>query len=183
MNLLTMWSLTEEPSFADVLPEEPLLDERACIDSQRLRNFLSLSRLAVDDSLSRRLNSASSHADCDSYFYNTVIPLWQLRLRILTFCAQYAESLKMGTIPPSKVDSSDSTLRSSEDEGPPLDPYAQQKSHMPPPRLACADTVAQWVMTERSVESILRTQDERILNDKCYYLDWLTRFRDVSSTR
>ncbi|CUM63451.1 uncharacterized protein PRCAT00001026001 [Priceomyces carsonii] len=147
-----------------------------CHSSSRIRAFLRLSRVATDDTIRQHLNEVKSTKDCDSYFQNTIIPQWEARSSLIGFCSDYvdhlrAESSHGNTILPDLINPDDYDLR--------LDPYAiKNKEDQIGAQFAQSNAIANWVQNEREVESIVREQTAEILNEKCYYKDWLKAFKD-----
>lgn len=144
-----------------------------CRDSQRLRGFLRLSRIATDDTIRTHLNEIK-RGDCDLYFQKTILDQWNARARLIEYCNTYAKTLRR-EISMDNQQSPEFDLR--------LDPYAQinHKNDIHQ-KYAQAETIENWVENEKSVELILREQSVKVLNEKCYYKDWLQEFNDASKT-
>lgn len=153
-----------------VTPTE-LLNVENCNDSTRIRTFLRLSRIATDDTIRQHLNGISAK-DCDKFFQTKVVPQWQARAEAIGYCSQYAKHLhdkavkvNEGQLDPQKFD-----LRTNpyalEDE---LNTINSEKS-----------SIEDWVNNELEVERIVCGQTINVLNNSCYYKNWLAEFKELS---
>ncbi|WPK25002.1 hypothetical protein PUMCH_002301 [Australozyma saopauloensis] len=141
-----------------------------CHSNSRIRAFLYVSRLASDDSLRVHLNETDAK-HCALYFESNVLPHWKARAQLLDFCfgeaAKLRKSVKVEEAATAKVD-----LR--------IDPYAvQDATERTLNRFAQCAAIENWVANEREVESIVLKHSLDVLNQKCYFHDWLRDFREA----
>lgn len=171
-----MWvpnSNTNGPVFSSSGESMPtdLLTEANCVDSSRIRAFLSISRLSTDDSINTHLDGITND-NCDKYFKQVMLPQWDMRNKVIGFCGDYASRLRK-EIHEEKKDTPQFDLR--------LDPYAlknhQQKIEE---KYQKVETIENWVTNEQSVESIIHERSVTVLNQKCYYKDWYKQFLEYS---
>lgn len=170
-----------------------LLTPENCYSSSRIRAFLRLSRIATDDTIRQHLNEIKSK-DCDSYFKNKIIPQWEARASIITYCSNFSKNLRDSTTQGKAIEVLNLQLpnQMSQDEKKPatadqfdlrLDPYAY-RSHQQKltSQFTKCDSIDFWIRNENSIESILKQQTVDVLNDKCYYKDWLDEFKEAYKT-
>lgn len=159
----------EEPRSEKVPPS--LFTPENCVSSSRIRAFLRLSRIATDDTIRQHLNEVN---DCDEYFRSKIVPQWQARAEIVAYCEAYAGKLRASTQRGQTVELGvyEFDLRT--------DPYAlrthQQKLAE---QYSQCDTIDNWIHNEQTVEEIIKKQTQKVLNDKCYYKDWINEFNEA----
>lgn len=174
------------PTPAHSVVPETLLTPENCLSSSRIRAFLRLSRIATDDTIRQHLND-KSNTDCQKYFDKKIIPQWNARTAAIMYCSNYATELRQKTLHALAVSeqpgaSSTPATTSSEPDGSfnlRLDPYALRnyteklKEHF----LTC-DLIDNWVQNENTIEGIVREGTVEVLNEKCFYRDWMKKFID-----
>ncbi|KAG5996348.1 hypothetical protein E4U43_002867 [Claviceps pusilla] len=169
------------------LPGQPWLSPQFCFSSGTLRDFLRLSRSAVDDNISQCLNGLITPARtgfdpnstavrtvpanprrpspqaCQSFQNQVLFPAWKARSDVLDYCALVAAS--------PDPDDPEATLRDVEvrksrertiDER--LDPYSARFF----PREPRTQVLAALVGQERSVENIVRHRTWSVLQERCW---------------
>lgn len=158
---------------AEEAPAAParLLTPDNCVDSSRIRAFLRLSRSASDDTIRQHLNEIDK-TQCGEYFASHIAPQWEHRADAISYCARYALQLRQQS---HAVQANDAVhdYRTDPYAGRALADQAEDLNRQ------CV-TIENWVENELQVESIIREQTTRVLNDKCYYLDWLESFKKLS---
>ncbi|CAH6722746.1 mitochondrial intermembrane space cysteine motif-containing protein Mix23p [[Candida] jaroonii] len=146
-----------------------LITEGNCVESSRIRGFLSISRLSTDDSINTHLDGISND-NCDKYFKQVMLPQWDMRGKVISFCGDYAARLRK-EIHEDKHEIPKFDLR--------LDPYAlkahQQKIDE---KFQKVEAIENWVTNEQSVERIIHERSVTVLNQKCYYKDWYKQYLD-----
>lgn len=150
-----------------------LFSLESCQSSSRIRAFLRLSRIATDDSIRQHLNEIHPKS-CETYFATKIVAQWKARQELIQYCSSQAKQLRDHTdSQESSAQNPDFDLR--------LDPYAfkeyQQKLNS---QYTMCQTIENWVENEKGVESIIREQTAKVLNDKCYYQDWLAQFQKLA---
>ncbi|KAJ0420109.1 caffeine-induced death protein 2 [Aspergillus carlsbadensis] len=167
--------------------QAPGLSPQFCFNERLLRDFLSLSRSTIDDSITQNLNalftparegfdpsSTSARqvdsgagrtidpAACQGFKDKVLFPSWQTRSDVLTYCAGVATS-------PDPEDP-DLLLRETEsardrervvDER--LDPYSARFF----PREARTESLANLVRNQRTVEEIIRSRTWGLVSERC----------------
>lgn len=160
--------------FASTTPVAPaaLLTPANCESSSRIRAFLRLSRIATDDTIRQHLNETPS-SKCDEYFNRKIAPQWRARSEVITFCSNYAKEIR------EKVETQRSEVHNDVDLR--IDPYAlkNEMERLEQQTSKCT-SIENWIQNESGVETIVREQTASVLNDKCYYKDWLAEFRSVT---
>ncbi|GAB7364383.1 hypothetical protein MBLNU230_g4926t1 [Neophaeotheca triangularis] len=169
-------------------PDEPRLTPQFCFNQTALRDFLRLSRTAVDDTISQNLNAlvtpASTPFDpssttsrqprpigsrspidptaCETFKSRVLFPSWQSRSDVLNYCAGVATS-------PDPEDP-DHVLRQVEDSrarervvNERLDPYSARYF----PRDTRTEALAGLVRNERMVEGIIRARTWGLVGERC----------------
>ncbi|KAL1306818.1 hypothetical protein AAFC00_005475 [Neodothiora populina] len=177
------------------LPEptpQPGLTPQFCFNQTALRDFLRLSRSAVDDTISQNLNAlltpgTSSSFDptststrttpphptfatrrtiprpaCDDFQSRILFPSWQARSDVLNYCAGVATSPDPGD--------PDLLLREVEDAkarervvDERLDPYSARYF----PRAPRTEALAALIRNERMVETIVRGRTWGLVTERC----------------
>ncbi|KAI5207536.1 hypothetical protein E4T39_02032 [Aureobasidium subglaciale] len=158
-----------------------------CFNQTALRDFLRISRSAVDDTISQNLNALLSPSTsafdptstsrslprptgkrtipapaCDSFKQNVLFPSWQARSDVLAYCGGVATS--------PDPDDPDHILREVEDAkarervvNERLDPYSARYF----PREVRTEALASLVRSELMVESIVRTRTWAMVRERC----------------
>ncbi|ELQ38995.1 hypothetical protein OOU_Y34scaffold00516g30 [Pyricularia oryzae Y34] len=167
-------------------PDTPTLTPQFCFSTLALREFLRLSRSAIDDSITQNLNALQEPAKqqfdpaavsqriarpmhrmieaekCQSFREKVLFPSWKARSDVISYCAAVATS-------PDPSDP-DAALREAElakdkerviDER--LDPYSARFY----PREARTERLAILLRQERGVENIVRTRTWDIIKGRC----------------
>ena len=63
-----------------------------------------------------------------------------------------------------------------------VDPYAVKKYNQQlQGQYSQCDSIENWVNNERVVEDIIREQTVDVLNDKCYFQDWIEEFKKLKN--
>ncbi|TLD31135.1 hypothetical protein PspLS_02182 [Pyricularia sp. CBS 133598] len=168
------------------LPDTPTLTPQFCFSTLALREFLRLSRSAIDDSITQNLNALQEPAKqqfdpaavsqriarpthrtieaekCQSFREKVLFPAWKARGDVISYCAAVATS-------PDPSDP-DAALREAElakdkeriiDER--LDPYSARFY----PREARTERLAILLRQERGVENIVRSRTWDIVKGRC----------------
>ncbi|KAL5372264.1 hypothetical protein DPSP01_013621 [Paraphaeosphaeria sporulosa] len=164
----------------------PGLTPQFCFNQTALRDFLRISRSAIDDSISQNLNallvpgqrsfdpaSTSSRSlsapdrsippqTCDTFKQRILFPSWKVRSDVLDYCAGVA------TAP--DPDDPDSVLRQIEDDkmrervvDERLDPYSARYF----PKEARTESLAMLMRNERAVEKIIRSRTWSVVGERC----------------
>ncbi|KAI1304830.1 caffeine induced death protein Cid2 [Xylaria venustula] len=164
----------------------PQLTPQFCFTTVALRDFLRISRGAVDDSISQNLNALVTPAksgfdpastsirtprgpsrqidprSCRSFKDQVLFPSWQARSDVLTYCAYVATS--------PDPDDPELSLRAAETEenrerivDERLDPYSARYF----PREPRTEKLALLMRQERSVEKIVRTRTWGVVQERC----------------
>ncbi|KAL4989115.1 caffeine-induced death protein 2 [Aspergillus falconensis] len=165
----------------------PTLSPQFCFNERLLRDFLSLSRSTIDDSITQNLNALVTPARagfdpsstairqtdskvtrtidpaaCQDFKDKVLFPSWQTRSDVLTYCAGVATS--------PDPDDPDLLLRQTEsardrervvDER--LDPYSARFF----PREARTESLANLVRNQRIVEEIIRARTWGLVLERC----------------
>lgn len=148
-----------------------LLTSENCESTSRIRAFLRLSRIATDDTIRQHLNEISSK-HCDDYFNKKILPQWVARAEAIQFCADFASSLRSKTELEKVEVHGNFDLR--------IDPYAlKDENDRLDRQFSRCSSIENWVANELKIESIIKEQTASVLNDKCYYKDWLAEFRQA----
>jgi hypothetical protein len=150
--------------------------EQNCLNSTRIRDFLRFSRLISDDTLIQNLNNG--HVDCDSYYLEKILPQWKARDSLIQYCSDFAAQYRQIATKSVPLTTSQEPVDLRKD------PYAIRNivNDMDAKFQAC-DSMDNWIKNESTIESIVHEQSSNILNDKCYYADWLAKFNDYKSNR
>ncbi|KAI3335994.1 caffeine induced death protein Cid2 [Ustulina deusta] len=164
----------------------PELTPQFCFTTVALRDFLRISRGAVDDSINQNLNAlvtpaksgfdpastsvrtprgSGRHIDprsCRTFKDQVLFPSWQARSDVLTYCAYVATS--------PDPDDPEITLRAAETEknrervvDERLDPYSGRYF----PREPRTERLALLLRQERSVEKIVRSRTWSLVQERC----------------
>ncbi|KAI1655208.1 putative caffeine-induced death protein Cid2 [Daldinia decipiens] len=166
--------------------DHPNLTPQFCFSSVALRDFLRISRSAIDDSITQNLNAlvtpsqlgfdpsstsvrvprASSRPidprACQAFKDKVLFPSWQARSDVLTYCAYVATS--------PDPDDPEVALREAETErnhervvDERLDPYSGRYF----PREPRTEMLANLLRQERSVENIVRSRTWGLVRERC----------------
>ncbi|KAJ2970307.1 hypothetical protein NUW58_g9735 [Xylaria curta] len=164
----------------------PQLTPQFCFTTVALRDFLRISRSAIDDSIAQNLNAlvtpsksgfdpASTSVrtprasdkqidpqSCQAFKDKVLFPSWQARSDVLTYCAYVATS--------PDPDDPEITLRAAETEknrervvDERLDPYSGRYF----PREPRTEKLALLLRQERSVEKIVRSRTWGLVQERC----------------
>ncbi|KAF9740506.1 hypothetical protein PMIN06_001647 [Paraphaeosphaeria minitans] len=164
----------------------PGLTPQFCFNQTALRDFLRISRSAIDDSITQNLNallvpgqrgfdpaSTSSRSlsaldrsvppeKCDAFKQRILFPSWAVRSDVLDYCAGVATS--------PDPDDPDSVLRHIEDDrmrervvDERLDPYSARYF----PKEARTESLAMLMRNERAVEKIIRSRTWSVVGERC----------------
>lgn len=149
---------------------EDLRTYQNCHSSSRLRAFLRLSRLSSDDTIKEHLNEVSKK-DCNLYFKEKILPHWKVRAELIDYCFGEAATLRKNT------EKKEETLLTNVDLR--IDPYATKdaKEKLESAFAECLE-IENWVNNERKIETIIRAHSADVLNQKCYYYNWLQAFQE-----
>ncbi|KAI1383003.1 putative caffeine-induced death protein Cid2 [Hypoxylon trugodes] len=165
---------------------QPSLTPQFCFSTVALRDFLRISRSAIDDSITQNLNAlvtpAKSGFDptstsvriarasnrsidpraCQAFKDKVLFPSWQARSDVLTYCAYVATS--------PDPDDPEVALRDAETEksrervvDERLDPYSGRYF----PREPRTEQLANLLRQERSVETIVRSRTWDLVRERC----------------
>ncbi|KAF2223186.1 caffeine-induced death protein Cid2 [Elsinoe ampelina] len=165
----------------------PSLSPSLCFNETALRDFLRVSRSAIDDTISQNLNSllapstdkfdpsttAERHLaprsrrlvpsdSCRAFRDRVLFPSWQARSDVMNYCAGVATSPDPND--PEHVLREVEDARARErvvDER--LDPYSARYF----PREARTERLAGLMRSERMVEEIVRARTWQIVNERC----------------
>ncbi|KAI0521290.1 caffeine induced death protein Cid2 [Xylaria bambusicola] len=164
----------------------PELTPQFCFTTVALRDFLRISRGAVDDSINQNLNALVTPAksgfdpastsvqggrgyvrkidprSCQTFKDQVLFPSWQARSDVLTYCAYVATSPDPDD--PELSQRASETAESRErvvDER--LDPYSGRYF----PREARTEKLALLLRQERSVEKIVRARTWGLVQERC----------------
>lgn len=145
-----------------------------CTSSSRIRAFLRLSRIATDDTIRQHLNEIKP-GSCNSYFRTKIAPQWKARQELIQYCESRGAELRHETDQQgSSAQKPDFDLT--------LDPYAlKEYQRKLESQYSVCQTIENWVENEKGVESIIREQTSNVLNDKCYFNDWMAEFKRLNS--
>ncbi|KAI8623603.1 putative caffeine-induced death protein Cid2 [Xylariaceae sp. FL1651] len=164
----------------------PKLTPQFCFTTVALRDFLRISRSAIDDSITQNLNALVTPAQsgfdpastsvriprgpvrridplsCQAFKDNVLFPSWQARSDVLTYCAYVATS--------PDPDDPEIALRAAETEknrervvDERLDPYSGRYF----PREPRTERLALLLRQERSVETIVRSRTWGMVQERC----------------
>lgn len=165
------YSGKSEPTAVASSTPAALLSAENCEASSRIRAFLRLSRIATDDTIRQHLNE-TPRSQCDAYFRNKIAPQWKARSEVITFCSQYVKGMKEKLEVQKLEIHNDIDLR--------VNPYAlkDEIDRLDQQTSQCT-AIENWVRNESGVEMIIREQTASVLNDKCYYKNWLEEFKGI----
>ncbi|KAF2639834.1 caffeine-induced death protein-like protein Cid2 [Massarina eburnea CBS 473.64] len=166
----------------------PHLTPQFCFNQTALRDFLRISRSAIDDSITQNLNALLTPSSlpfdphststrqlahpgasrqipatqCDQFKQRVLFPSWAVRSDVLDYCASVATS--------PDPDDPDSIVRQIEDEkvrervvDERLDPYSGSYF----PREARTESLAMLMRNERAVEKIIRFRTWSAIGERC----------------
>ncbi|KAI1370634.1 putative caffeine-induced death protein Cid2 [Hypoxylon crocopeplum] len=165
---------------------QPNLTPQFCFSTVALRDFLRISRGAIDDSITQNLNALVTPSQsgfdptstsvrisrtssrpidprtCQTFKDKVLFPSWQARSDVLTYCAYVATS--------PDPDDPEVALRDTETEknrervvDERLDPYSGRYF----PREPRTERLANLLRQERSVESIVRSRTWGLVRERC----------------
>ncbi|CAK1356283.1 hypothetical protein CB0940_00095 [Cercospora beticola] len=168
-------------------PTQPRLTPQFCFNQTALRDFLRVSRSAVDDTINQNLNALATPAArpfdpastterqprpigkraldpeaCQTFKDKVLLPSWQSRSDVLNYCAGVATS-------PDPNDP-DHILRETEDArareriiDERLDPYSARYF----PQNTRTESLASLIRNERMVENIIRARTWGLVGERC----------------
>ncbi|KAI1075563.1 putative caffeine-induced death protein Cid2 [Whalleya microplaca] len=165
---------------------KPNLTPQFCFSTVALRDFLRLSRAAIDDSITQNLNALLTPAQsgfdptstsvriprapsrqidprsCQEFKDKVLFPSWQARSDVLSYCAYVATSPDPDDpeIPLREVETEKNRERVVDER---LDPYSARYF----PREPRTETLAMLLRQERSVESIIRSRTWGLVRERC----------------
>ncbi|CAN9155087.1 unnamed protein product [Alternaria alternata] len=167
---------------------QPRLTPQFCFNQTALRDFLRISRGAIDDSITQNLNALLTPAQrgfdptststrqlpspghgrslepeqCEGFKEKVLFPSWAVRSDVLDYCAGVATS--------PDPDNPDSVLRQIEDSkarertvDERLDPYSGRYF----PQETRTESLAMLMRNERAVEKIIRMRTWSMLGERC----------------
>lgn len=155
-----------------------LFTPESCLNSSRVRDFLRLSRMMSDDKIRQHINRLDNNVQCDEYFKEQIAPQWEARASLINYCTQYSHELRAKTekgvaVTPNLKDNDEYDLRK--------DPYAiRNVMERIDEQFANCDSIDNWISNENTVEYIVKGQTIDILNDKCYYGNWMEKFKEIT---
>lgn len=163
-----------------------LLTPEGCISSSRIRAFLRLSRHVTDDLIRPHLNELKK-SECSLYFQDEIVPQWKLRGDIIDYCSKYSQDLRDHTSQGRTVENVttlsynlDNAAEVTEKFDLRTDPYAYKTYQKKiSEQFAQCDALDSWTQNEAMVEKIIREQTIEVLNDKCFYQDWMQAFNNA----
>ncbi|RCK58179.1 Mitochondrial intermembrane space cysteine motif-containing protein MIX23 [Candida viswanathii] len=164
-----------------------LLTPEGCVSSSRIRAFLKRSRQFTDDTIRPHLNEIAK-SDCSRYFQEEIAPQWKLRGEIIDYCSKYSQELRQKTSQGKTVENA-TTLSYNLDNADEVtkkfdlrtDPYAYKtyQKNLEEQYRNC-DALDNWTHNEATVEKIIREHTIEVLNDRCFYQDWMQAFRKAA---
>lgn len=165
--------LPDQDASSQLLESSTLLRSyQNCHSSTRIRAFLRLSRLASDDTLKEHLNETTKDK-CSQFFKERLLPHWQARADLIDYCFGEAATLR------SKSTNTENELQTN--VALTIDPYAVKDAYEKrESTFAECLVIENWVNNERKIEAIIREHSADVLNEKCYYHEWLQDFKDAA---
>ncbi|KXT02724.1 hypothetical protein AC578_5414 [Pseudocercospora eumusae] len=168
-------------------PEQPRLTPQFCFNQTALRDFLRLSRTAIDDTINQHLNALATPGStpfdpattaerqprpigrrqlpqqaCQTFKDKILFPSWQTRSDVLNYCAGVATSPEPDDPDHLLCESEDARARERlVDER--LDPYSARYL----PRDTRAESLAGLIRNERMVENIIRATTWSLIGERC----------------
>ncbi|KAI1739631.1 caffeine-induced death protein 2 [Xylaria scruposa] len=164
----------------------PKLTPQFCFTTVALRDFLRISRGAIDDSITQNLNALVTPArsgfdpastsvraprasarqidpqSCQAFKDKVLFPSWQARSDVLTYCAYVATSDDPDD-PESELRTIETTRHIEQIVDERLDPYARRYH----PREPRTEKLALLLRQERSVEQIVRSRTWGLVQERC----------------
>ncbi|KAH6646274.1 caffeine-induced death protein 2 [Truncatella angustata] len=167
------------------LPGSPGLTPQFCFNITALRDFLRISRGAVDDSITQNLNALVTPArkgfdpnsttvrtpssrreidpqSCHAFKEQVLFPSWQSRSDVLTYCAYVATSPDPND-PETALREAESLKERERIVNERLDPYSARYFPTEPR----TQQLAQLLRQERSVETIVRARTWGLVRERC----------------
>ncbi|KAL8936970.1 MAG: hypothetical protein Q9211_003926 [Gyalolechia sp. 1 TL-2023] len=164
---------------------KPTLTPQFCFNETALRDFLRLSRVAIDDSIIQNLNALitpsragfdpSSTAErqtqtprrrsidtesCQAFKNNVLFQSWQTRSDVLSYCAGVAVDPEDPDLIAREAESAKDRERVVDER---LDPYSGRFF----PREARTESLANLIRNERGVEGIIRARTWGLVAERC----------------
>ncbi|KAI0550720.1 caffeine induced death protein Cid2 [Xylaria curta] len=164
----------------------PKLTPQFCFTTVALRDFLRLSRGAIDDSITQNLNALVTPArsgfdpastsvrvprasarqidpqSCQAFKDKVLFPSWQARSDVLTYCAYVATSDDPDD-PEIELRTMETTRYHEQIVEERLDPYSTRYF----PRESRTKKLASLLRQERSVEQIVRSRTWGLIQERC----------------
>lgn len=166
-----------------------LLTPESCISSSRIRAFLKRSRNLTDDTIRPHLNEIEK-SKCSQYFEEEIVPQWRVRGEIIDYCSKYSQELRDHTSQGKTVTATKLSydLPNAEEMTDKFDlrtdPYAYKSyQRRIDEQYTQCDALDNWTQNEKTVEQIIRQQTVEVLNDKCFYQDWMQAFKRASNPK
>ncbi len=174
-------------------PLPPNVSPQFCLSERLLKDFLRLSRSSIDDNVSTSLNALLTPSTtspfnpaststiqtlrpstrtpipsnaCAAFIQQVLLPTWQSRSDVLTYCASVATSPDPDD--PALIEREVESRRERErivDER--LDPYSERSARGLYKREGRTERLAEVVRQERAVEGIVRARGWSVLLDRC----------------
>ncbi|KAK6077806.1 caffeine-induced death protein 2 [Seiridium cupressi] len=167
------------------LSTSPRLTPQFCFNTTALRDFLRISRGAVDDSITQNLNALVTPAtkgfdpnsttvrtsrprrkidpqSCEAFKEKVLFPSWQSRSDVLTYCAYVATSPDPND-PETGLREAESLKERERVVNERLDPYSARYF----PREPRTQQLAQLLRQERNVETIVRSRTWGLVGERC----------------
>ncbi|KAK9789875.1 putative Caffeine-induced death protein 2 [Seiridium cardinale] len=167
------------------LSTSPRLTPQFCFNTTALRDFLRISRGAVDDSITQNLNALVTPAakgfdpssttvrtsrprreidsqSCEAFKGKVLFPSWQSRSDVLTYCAYVATSPDPND-PETRLREAESLKERERVVNERLDPYSARYF----PREPRTQQLAQLLRQERNVETIVRSRTWGLVGERC----------------
>lgn len=157
----------------DISNNQLTVTRERCLNPSLVDSFLSLLRHGTDDLIKQRMstygraggNGSFSEEKCDQFLAKELYPNWFARDQVLGFCEdemkqmssqlsqEYGDQSSLGQVP--RVDSR-------------VDPYAaRNQSEERESHFAKVRRLQIWLGNHRQVESILRSNSDRVLKSIC----------------
>ncbi|KAI4139324.1 MAG: hypothetical protein L6R39_006353 [Caloplaca ligustica] len=164
---------------------KPFLTPQFCFNETALRDFLRLSRVAIDDSIVQNLNALITPARagfdplstaerqtrppnrrpidpeaCQAFKDNVLFQSWQTRSDVLAYCAGVALNPEDPDLIAREAESAKERERVVDER---LDPYSGRFF----PREARTESLAYLIRNERGVEGIIRARTWGLVQERC----------------
>ncbi|KAH3902542.1 related to Mic23p [Saccharomycodes ludwigii] len=156
------------------------ITKKDCVNPVLLGSFFRFLRRYSDDVIEQRVNdsitpkSSSKLVHCDNFIKSQLYPNWNIRDNVISYCSNYATSLKR------ELDTTCS--ENSESASPPvtetrIDPYAAiDYKNAKTMRYNDYNSVVNWVENQKEIEKILRKRSVNVLLNNCGQASYLDDF-------